>query len=366
MNRKNFTSSRKLDHLRICLDERIEFGSTGFEDIRLVHEAIPDCNMDELSLSTRFLGHDLGSPLFISAMTGGHPETKEVNAVLGEIAGELNLGIGVGSQRAAIENPDLVDTFSVVREKAPDAFIVGNLGIVQLRDHGIEWAEQAVEMIEADALAIHLNFLQEAIQPEGDHDATGCFAALRELCRDFDVPVIVKETGSGISYETGLRCFGAGAACVDTGGYGGSSWALIESYRSGSVRGEEDPYLKELGRRFGEWGIPTAVSVFEVAQCGGPVLASGGIRSGIDIAKALVIGANLAGMALPLLKSACKGSDALRETIRIIHQELRISMFLTGKTRISDLPQARWYITGKTREMIEKSSRRRQNWTLRS
>lgn len=353
MNRREFTSSRKLDHLRICLDENIETGTTGFEDIRLVHEALPDSDMDSLSLKTRFLGHDLGSPLFISAMTGGHPETKEVNAVLGEIAGELGLGIGVGSQRAAIENPDLADTFSIVRENAPNTFIVGNLGIVQLRDHGIEWAEQAVEMIDADALAIHLNFLQESIQPEGDHDAGGCQAALRELCGELKVPVIVKETGSGISYETGIRCYGAGAACIDIGGYGGSSWALIESHRSGSVAGREDQYLKGLGERFGEWGLPTAVSLYEVTRCGGPVIASGGLRSGIDVAKALAMGAGLTGMALPLLKPAFEGPDTLRETIRIIHQELRISMFLTGKSRISELPQARWYLTGKTREMIE-------------
>ncbi|MDX8549281.1 type 2 isopentenyl-diphosphate Delta-isomerase [Methanospirillum sp. J.3.6.1-F.2.7.3] len=353
MNRREFTSSRKLDHLRICLDENIETGTTGFEEIRLVHEALPDSDMDSLSLKTRFLGHDLGSPLFISAMTGGHPETKEVNAVLGEIAGELGLGIGVGSQRAAIENPDLADTFSIVREKAPNTFIVGNLGIVQLRDHGIEWAEQAVEMIDADALAIHLNFLQESIQPEGDHDAGGCQAALRELCGELKVPVIVKETGSGISYETGIRCYGAGAACIDIGGYGGSSWALIESHRSGSVAGREDQYLKGLGERFGEWGLPTAVSLYEVTRCGGPVIASGGLRSGIDVAKALAMGAGLTGMALPLLKPAFEGPDTLRETIRIIHQELRISMFLTGKSRISELPQARWYLTGKTREMIE-------------
>lgn len=354
MNRRDFTSSRKLDHLRICLDEPIESGNTGFEDIRLVHEALPDIDMDSLSLNTRFLGHELRSPLFISAMTGGHPETKEVNAVLAEIAGEFGLGIGVGSQRAAIENPDLADTFSIVREKAPDTFIVGNLGIVQLKDHGIDWAERAVEMIDADALAIHLNFLQESIQPEGDHDASGCFTALRELCRELKVPVIVKETGCGISYETGLRCYGAGAACMDIGGYGGSSWALIESHRSGSVAGKEDLQLKGLGERFGIWGIPTAVSLFEIEKCNGPVIASGGIRSGIDLAKALVLGADLAGMALPLLKPACEGPKALREVISTIHQELRICMFLTGKSRISELPEARWYVTGNTRDMIEK------------
>lgn len=212
MNRKEFTSSRKLDHLRICLEEEIESGSTGFEDIRLVHEALPGSDMDSLDLGSEFLGHRFGSPLFISAMTGGHPETADVNAVLAQAAQKYNLGIGVGSQRAAIEHPDLAETFSIVRDNAPDAFIVGNLGIVQLREHGVGWAESAVEMIDADALAIHLNFLQEAIQPEGDHDAKGCLQALSELCRELSVPVIVKETGCGISEETARLCYNAGAA----------------------------------------------------------------------------------------------------------------------------------------------------------
>jgi isopentenyl-diphosphate Delta-isomerase len=353
MNRRDFTSSRKLDHLRICLDEKIESGYTGFEDVRLVHEALPDVDMDDMDISCSFLGHKFGSPLYISGMTGGHPETKSVNEVLAEVAGEMKLGLGVGSQRAAIENPELEDTFSIVREKAPDAFIVGNLGIVQLRDHGLEWAEKAVDMIDADALAIHLNFLQEAIQPEGDHDATGCFSALRELCSEFSLPVIVKETGCGISRETAMRCYGAGVSCIDTGGHGGSSWALIESHRSGSVNGTEDLTLKELGEQFSNWGLPSAVSLYEVKQCRGPVIASGGIRTGIDIAKAIVLGADLAGMALPLLKPACDGPSALRETILMILQELRISMFLSGKTRISELPKARWYITGQTRDLIK-------------
>ena len=358
MNRNDFTSSRKLDHLRICLDKNIESGNSGFDDIRLVHEALPDANMDNLDLSCRFLGKILGSPLFISAMTGGHPETKSVNGVLGEIAGEMGLAIGVGSQRAAVENPELEDTFSIVREKAPDAFIVGNLGIVQLRDHGLEWAERAVEMIDADALAIHLNFLQEAIQPEGDHNASGCFSALHELCKEFKIPIIVKETGCGISYETAERCLGGGVACIDIGGHGGSSWALIESHRSGSVNGSEDPILKELGERFASWGVPTAVSLFEVRQCKAPVIASGGIRTGIDITKALVMGADLAGMALPLLKPACESTGALRDVIDMIHQELRISMFLTGKNRISELSEARWYVTGQTRDLIKNNKRR--------
>lgn len=302
MIKKEFTSSRKLDHLRICRDEDIESGFTGFEDIRLVHNALPDTDMDRLDLGTVFLGRRLGSPLFISAMTGGHPETRQVNAVLAEAAQEFSLGIGVGSQRAGIEHPELADTFSIVRDTAPDAFIVGNLGIIQVRDHGIGWVEEAVSMIDADAIAIHLNFLQEAIQPEGDHDATGCLDALREICRELPVPVIVKETGCGISYETARDCFGAGAAAIDIGGFGGSSWAVIESHRAKNGNEPAGNRLSDLGKLFGEWGIPTAVSLHEVASCGGPVIASGGLRTGIDIAKSLAMGASLGGMALPLLK----------------------------------------------------------------
>lgn len=352
MNRKEFTSSRKLDHLRICLEEEIESGSTGFENIRLVHDALPSGDMDSLDLRTEFLGHQLGSPLFISAMTGGHPETRDVNEVLASAAQTFGLGIGVGSQRAAIEHPDLADTFSVVRDAAPDAFVVGNLGIVQLRDHGIEWAEQAVEMIDADALAIHLNFLQEAIQPEGDHDASGCLDALRELCGDFRVPVIVKETGCGISEETARLCYGAGAACVDVGGYGGSSWAAIESFRAGKGKAGGDQRLSDLGLLFRDWGIPTAVSVAEVVRCGGPVIASGGIRTGIDIAKALAMGASLGGMALPLLRPACDGIESLTGMIETIQQQLRIALFLTGHSRVSQIAQTRWYVTGETADQI--------------
>jgi isopentenyl-diphosphate delta-isomerase len=211
-DKKRFTSGRKLDHLRICIESDVEQGDAGFSDVRLLHEALPDCDMSKIRTNVRFLGHEFSSPLFIAAMTGGHPETREVNRTLARAARQFGIGMGVGSQRAALENPDLEDTYSVVREEAPESFIVANLGIVQLRDHGTEWAERAVEMIDADALAIHLNFLQEALQPEGDHNAAGCFAALADLCTGFSTPVIVKETGSGISAATARRCFGIGCA----------------------------------------------------------------------------------------------------------------------------------------------------------
>jgi isopentenyl-diphosphate delta-isomerase len=264
--------------------------------------------------------------------------------------------MGVGSQRAALENPSLAGTFSVVREEAPHAFLVANLGVVQLRDHGIEWAERAVEMIGADAIAIHLNFLQEAIQPEGDHDATGCFAAIEALSRDLKKPVIVKETGCGISAATARRCWGAGVRAIDTGGWGGTSWAAVESVRAGESGNAGGRKLRSLGQDFAGWGIPTVVSLAEVLATGGPVIASGGVRSGLDMAKCLAFGADLCGMALPLLKPAMKGDRELDSVIETIHRELSVAMFLTGSATIADLRKASLHITGRTRQMIEKDN----------
>ena len=350
------TSSRKLDHLRICAEEDVECGDAGFNDIRFVHNALPECDMEAIDLSARFLGHTLSSPLFISAMTGGHPGTKDVNARLARAAEKFGLGMGVGSQRAALEKPDLADTFSLVRDEAPHAFLVANLGAVQLRDHGIAWAEKAVEMIEADALAIHLNFLQEAIQPEGDHNAVGCFAAIAELCRDFKTPVIIKETGCGISAATARKCWGVGVKAIDIGGWGGTSWAAVEAVRAGKGRSARDKALLTLGQDFAGWGIPTVVSLAEVLATGGPVIASGGVRSGLDVAKGLAFGADLCGMALPLLKPAMESDAALAHVIEAIHQELTVAMFLTGSARVADLRKAPVHLTGRTRQMIDKDN----------
>ena len=355
-DKKRFTSSRKLDHLRICAEYEVESGDAGFADIRFVHNALPECDMGKINLQSRFLNHTFSSPLFISAMTGGHPGTRDTNARLARAAERYGIGMGVGSQRAALENPSLAGTFSVVRDEAPHAFLVANLGVVQLRDHGIEWAELAVEMIEADAIAIHLNFLQEAIQPEGDHNAIGCFDAIAELCRDFKKPVIVKETGCGISAATARRIWGAGVRAIDTGGWGGTSWAAVESVRADESGRAGDKTLKTLGEGFASWGIPTVVSLAEVLATGGPVIASGGIRSGLDIAKGLAFGADLCGMALPLLKPAMKDDKALAGVIDTIHQELTVAMFLTGSAGIADLRKSPLHVTGRTRQMIEKDN----------
>lgn len=348
MKRKILTSSRKLDHIRICCEESVETGCSGFDDVILAHDALPECDMDSIDTGTRFLNTDLSSPLFIAAMTGGHPDTLEINRRLARAAERYGIGMGVGSQRAALEDPALEGSFTVVRDEAPHAFLCANLGVVQLRDHGIEWAERAVEMIDAQAICIHLNFLQEAIQPEGDHNAVGCLQALREVCEEFRCPVIVKETGCGISAEAALRIWGAGAAAIDIGGLGGTSWAAVECFRT------DDRRLTSLGGHFRGWGIPTVVSLCEAAMSGGQVIATGGLRSGSDIAKAVALGATLGGMALPFLKPAIEGEDALFEVIEDTLWQLRVAMFLTGSGSIQELRNTRTYLTGKTREMCHR------------
>ena len=325
----------------------VERGSPGFEDVRLVHNALPECRLESIDLSTRFLDRRLSSPLFIAGMTGGHPDTNEVNRVLARAAEHFNIGMGVGSQRAALENPELSKSFVLVREEAPGAFLCANLGIVQLRDHGIEWADRAVEMIDAQALCIHLNPVQEVIQPEGDHDLGGCIEALTTLCAETQYPVIVKETGSGISGETARMLWAAGVDAIDLGGRGGTSWAAVECARTG------DPRIAQLGERLCDWGIPTVTSLLEVGKTGGPVIATGGLRSGFDIAKALALGATLGGMALPLLGPAMESEEALFRTIASIHRELAVAMFLTGSRTTGELQHVRTYITGITQQMTE-------------
>lgn len=346
MDNTTQTSSRKREHLVICCEQQIEYGYSGFDDVRLVHNALPECDLISLQTGVRFLGHTLQSPLFIAAMTGGHPDTMEVNRRLARAAAKYGLGMGVGSQRAALENPDLEESFVAVRDQAPDAFLCANLGIVQLRDHGIEWADRAVEMIDAQALCIHLNPLQEAIQPEGDHNACDSLAALAALCADASYPVIVKETGSGISREVARKLWGIGVQGIDTGGWGGTSWAAVECVRA------SDEKLARLGSHFLNWGIPTVVSLCEVAGTGSPVIATGGVRSGTDIAKAIALGADLCGTALPLLKPAMKSEEALFEAIEMMQQQLKVAMFLTGAESVARLRNVRTYITGKTGQMI--------------
>jgi isopentenyl-diphosphate delta-isomerase len=350
------TSDRKIEHLLLCVEKDVEAHKTylglrasGFDDIYMVHNCLPEIDKKALDLDIEFLGKKLSSPLLIASMTGGHPDTKAVNSALAGAAEELGIGIGVGSQRAAIENPGLEDSFRIVRDKAPDAFIYGNVGAAQLNQFGIEGLERAVEMIGADAMAIHLNFLQEAIQPEGNIDAKGCLAAIKKICNELSVPVIVKETGAGISHSQAAAICDAGAAAIDVGGLGGTSWVGVETYRA---QKRVDILSYHVGNQFWNWGIPTAVSIVE-SSITIPVVATGGIRSGIDVAKSIAIGAALCGVALPLVAPALKGQKDVAEKITLIIEELRAAMFLCGCRTVEEISKVPVVITGNTKEYLD-------------
>lgn len=343
---------RKLEHIRICLERDVESVGvrTGFSDVHLVHACLPELDLDEVSLETEFLGRRFSAPIAISALTGGPRLSTLINKSLAEASQELNVPLELGSQRPAIEDPSLRESFRQVRDVAPDSFIVANVGAVQVASKGLDFVKEAVDMVDADAVAVHLNPLQEAIQPEGEASFRGVLGAIGELSKQIQVPVVVKETGCGIAREEASALERAGASAIDVAGAGGTSWGAIEAYRALS-RGDEGGY--RLGMAFRDWGVPTAVSIVEVSQSTRlPVIGSGGVRSGIDAAKAIALGAALAGMALPLLKPAIVGGWAVAEVLRRVMRELKLAMFLTGSRRVEDLRRARVVVTGLTAEWL--------------
>ena len=345
---------RKGNHIRICLEKDVQARkeTTGFEDVLLVHRALPEIEREKIDLSTRVFNHAFSAPVIVGAITGGTPEAMKINAAIAEAVEELGLGMGVGSQRAAIENPDLGKTFAVARRKAPTAFIMANIGGSQLvRGYGIKEARKAVEMIDADALAIHLNPLQEAIQPEGETRFVGVLRKIEEIAEGLDVPVIVKETGAGIAAEDAIKLEKVGVKGIDVSGVGGTSWAAVEYYRAKRSQSEA---CQMLGEAFWDWGIPTAVSIVEVVQSVHiPVIASGGIRSGIHVAKAVALGASLTSMSSPILLPATKGPKEVKKVLKIVIEELRNTMFLVGANSIERLRGVSVVIVGRTAEWLK-------------
>ena len=349
----NQTEERKLNHIKVCLEEDVQTRrkTTGFEDVFFVHQALPEIKRDRIDLSTSIFNHKLTAPLIVGAMTGGAAKTTKINAAIAQAVEELGLGMGVGSQRAAIDNRKLEHTFTVTREKAPTALLVANIGAPQLaRGYGVKEAKRAVEMMEADALAIHLNPLQEAVQPEGETDYTGVLKKIGEIAQAIDVPVIVKETGAGIAAEEAKMLEDAGVAGIDVAGAGGTSWAAVEYHRAKRV-GDES--RQSLGENFWDWGIPTVVSLIEVIQSVHlTVIASGGVRSGLDVAKALALGADLASTSLPVLCPATKSQEEVKKTLQFTIDELRNVMFLVGAESIQKLRDAPIVVVGKTAEWL--------------
>jgi isopentenyl-diphosphate delta-isomerase len=348
---------RKAEHLRIAAEEDVETRqAAGWGDVHLVHDALPVADAARIDLSTRLLGHALALPLLIAGMTGGHSGAERVNAALADAAARHGLGIGVGSQRAALRDPSLRRTYAVVRERAPNAFVVANVGVSQLvaQDDGGPLGSAdiraLVEMVGANAIALHLNYLEESVQPEGQTRAAGVEAAIRRLVRQSTVPVIAKETGAGINGAVAKRLKVLGVKAIDVGGVGGTSFAAIEALRA-QDRG--DVGRARLGQVFRDWGVPSAVAVAGCVRSGLPVIATGGVRSGLDAAKALALGATVVGVGRPLLQAALDGAEAIDAWIAQFTLELRTAVFLSGVTRARDLAISQTVITGATRQWID-------------
>jgi isopentenyl-diphosphate delta-isomerase len=348
---------RKAEHIELVLDKAVEVtASPGWEDVELVHEALPELDRDDVDLATDLLGSRLRAPLVIAAMTGGHAGALEVNGTLGRAAQRHGLAIGAGSQRAALRDPSLEPTYTAIREHAPDALVLGNIGAAQLIAQGdrpaLEEAEvrHLVDMLDADALAVHLNFVEESVQPEGDARARGCAEAIARLVEQLDVPVVVKETGAGMSRATAQRLRAIGVAALDVGGSGGTSFAIVERMRAerqGDSRGVA------LGEALADWGIPTAVAIVAAASTDLPVIGTGGVRTGLDAAKALALGATAVGVARPLLLAALDGDVALDGWIERFLAELSTVLMLAGCARPRELLQRPLVVRGRTRAWLD-------------
>jgi isopentenyl-diphosphate Delta-isomerase len=329
------TASRKDEHLRININEDVAAKGVdaGFDDFRFVHRALPEIDLDDVDLGARFLGRPVGAPLLVSCMTGGTQQAGVINDRLARAAQAHGLAMGLGSCRVLLEQPEVLPTFDV-RAIAPDVPLLANLGAVQLNlGVGVAECRHLMQTLRADALVLHLNPLQEALQPAGNTAFAGLLARIEVVCAELGAPVIVKEVGWGIADDLVARLFEAGVTAVDVAGAGGTSWSEVERHRI------DDPVRARVAGAFGGWGIPTTTALIGARRAApeGAIIASGGVRNGIDVAKALTLGADAVGIAGPFVRAAAAGDEALEETIAVILEELRLVMFCVGATHVGDL-----------------------------
>ncbi|MGI6589220.1 MAG: type 2 isopentenyl-diphosphate Delta-isomerase [Candidatus Iainarchaeum sp.] len=340
---------RKKEHLELCVKKDVLFHNktTLFEDVELSYKALPEISMSEVDLSTSFLGKKFSFPFLASAITGGAQVSKKVNLEIASACQELGVGMGLGSMRAMIQQPSLKETY-YVRGVAPDIFLAGNLGAAQLKQFTPEKINEALDSIEADALAIHVNAAQEAVQPEGDVDFTGLITKIAEYSEKISVPVYVKEVGHGISFEVASALRGTSIKAIDVQGAGGTSWTAVDALR----------HKEGFGLIFRDFGLPTAVSLIEtktaLSGTDKKVIASGGIRNGLEAVKALVLGADLCGNALPLLKvQQKKGTKGVREYLLNFKKEMQITSFLIGCKDINEIHSEKALLLGKLRDWVK-------------
>ncbi len=336
MSEKSQIESRKKDHVELILRKGAQYAKTsGFERVEFIHNALPEMSLDSVDLSTSFLGRKLRVPIMISAMTGGYKDAKAINRALAAGAQKHGLALGLGSQRAMIEHPSLKETYAI-RDVAPDVPLLANIGAVQLKKYPISKIETLVSAVDADGLAIHLNPLQEAIQPEGDKDFSGILDAITKTVERLTVPIVVKETGAGISQDVAFKLMKTGVRYIDIAGSGGTSWSAVEYMRKSDNMRKSDKGPSIPG--FEDWGISTFESLM---QCRGtsPLIASGGIRNGIDGAKALALGAELWGAAYPFLKAQRAGK--LNQVVKTYVDQTRLCAYLSGSKTLAELRKAK-------------------------
>ncbi len=343
---------RKADHIRICKSERVAPGYCYWDDIRLIHNALPELDIDDIDMHCDLFGKKLEFPLIVTAITGGFPGAKKINGNIAEACAELGIGMGVGSERAGVMGTS-EESYSVIKDYDVP-LVIGNIGAVQLvsqksgKMYDEDMIEKAIELVGADILAVHLNPLQEMIQPEGDRNFAGCRDAIRELARKG--PVMVKETGAGISGQVIERLKGIGIQGIDIAGMGGTSFSAVEFYRALET---EDNLMANLGDTFFDWGIPAPVSLSQCKDSGLPVIASGGILDGIHVAASISMGATAAGIANVILKEATESADAVKKKLTIIMEEIRTAMLLTGSQNLKQLSKARHVVLGETKEWMD-------------
>jgi len=330
---------RKLDHIKINLEKDVSSGlSNGLERYRFIHEALPELDLEEINTTQVVFQKTLNAPVIISSMTGGTEEAKTINMRLAEAAQETGVAMGVGSQRASLEHSSSSDSFTICRKVAPEILLFANLGAVQLNfGFDIDDCRRAVDMINANALILHLNPLQEALQEGGNTKFTGIAKKIEGICTKLEVPIIVKEVGWGISERTAKILMDSGVSAIDVAGAGGTSWSQVEMHRA------TDNFTREMASTFVNWGIPTAESIINVKKAAPKMMifASGGIRDGLEIAKCIALGATLGGMAGPFLKAAAVSSKKVVELIHLLEKQIRVTMFAVGAGEIRHLGNAR-------------------------
>lgn len=349
------TEKRKIEHIAVCLTKDVAFKekTTLLECVELNYKALPEINFADVDLSTEFLGKKFSFPFIVSAITGGAQVSKKINSDIAEACQELGVGMGLGSIRAMLQQPSLTETY-FVRDVAPDIFLAGNIGAAQLKQYSPKEIDDALQALEANALAIHVNAAQEAMQPEGDLDFTGVIAKIAEYADTLSVPVYVKEVGHGISYEVASVLRETKVKAIDIQGAGGTSWTRVDALRHKNSFGEE----------FRDFGTPTAVSLIETknalhktnanSDSTKKIIASGGIRNGLDATKALIIGADMVGNALPILKSQNKkGAKGVTDYLQNFKTEMQISSFLLGCKNVAELHKQQYVVLGKLKEWLK-------------